>query len=162
MTIVDCIAFLANIIAVIGIPITAYQIIKGRSELKKSQEKKNKEERRKNEDMQIILKEKNTNRKIYLPNKIRRGELTRAEVLGRLGMMPMIPVSSSQSDTPKKDQRRFLIKKNATEEFIRAIDALYVSSEGKELIVNCDTEEMEQFDIEEIKKLGFDVRGFDL
>ena len=70
----------------------------------------------------------------------------------------MIPMLPNPNDLNNK-QRRFEIKKNATEEFIRDIDHLHVSSEGNKLTINCDTQEMDQFDTKEIKKLGFDVSG---
>ena len=106
--------YIANIAAVIGIPYGAWQIYEARKEYKKNQEDLKKEEARKNTPISIHLKEKDGNKTIILPNTIRRGELTRAEVLGRLGMIPMLP----DPKNPQIKQRRFEIKKNATEEFM--------------------------------------------
>lgn len=140
----------ANIAAVIGIIYGLYQYLTNQRKFKE-------EEIRKNTPITIRLVEKGGARKITLPNKVRRGDLTRAEVLGRLGMIPMLP----DLDNPKNKQQRFEIKKNATEEFIRDIDHLNVSSKGDTLMINCETLEMNQFDTKEIKKLGFDVTDFD-
>ncbi len=170
MTFIDCLdvivndkifqnylSFFANIVAVIGIPISAYQIITGRKELKNNRKKRDKEERRKNQEIKVFLKEKDSLRKICLPNVIRRGELTRAEVLGRLGMIPIL----KPKEATRKDQPRFEIRQLVTKESISSIDALYVASEETELFINCIAGEMDQFDIAEIKKLGFGVWGFD-
>ena len=148
---------LTDIIALLGIPWAGYQIYKGRREANIERQAKAKESCRQNEDILIILKQEGSQRKICLPNKVRRGELTRAEVFGRIGMIPTV----SSKGASNESQSRFSVKKSSTESFIRKIDELHVSSDKTELILDCSAREMEQFDITEIQKLGFTVTGFD-
>lgn len=66
---------------------------------------------------------------------MRRRDLTRAEILGRLGMVPM-----------KQPGKRFAIRHLATPEFIRAINEV-VDRKTSELVIPCSQEEFDQFDI---------------
>ena len=157
MTTFEYIGVLADTIAVIGIPVATVKLFMAHKEYRENVKNQEKEEKRKNEEMQIVLQEKNGKRSIYLPNKIRRGELSRAEILGRLGMIPMLP----DPENPKIKHPRFEIRRNATQQFIHDIDVLHVASTGNLLTINCETNEVEQFNLIEMEKLGFEIRGFD-
>ena len=144
---------LTDIISIAGIPITLYQIIKTRSEAKKERLKREKEELRKNDLIEIILEDE-TNRKIILPTKIRRSFLTRQEVMGRIGAIPKIPTESKSTK-----QGRFNIEYTNTRDFIDKIDELY-ALDGKQLVVKCKGDEIQQFDIQRICQLEFIISGF--
>ncbi len=155
MTFLEYLGFAADSIAIAGIPIAIYQIYKGRMEVKENHEQREVEEARRNEPISITLLEREKPRKITLPNTIRRGVLTRGEVMGRLGMIPRVPELSDKSEK----HERFKIKFTTTAEFNERIDQLFVST-GSELIVNCESSEIDQFNSAEMQKLGFVLRGF--
>ena len=156
MALTQDIGLIADLIAILGIPWAGYQIYTGRKEAKEINEKREKEEQRKNDEISILLEETGgKERKIILANKVRRDILTRGEVLGRLGTIPIKPTVSGQ--TPQ--QNRFQIHYTSSAEFIEAVDKLYVSTKVQFTIL-CKTQEIDQFDVGEMKKRGFDLRGF--
>lgn len=151
----QCIGLIADLIAIGGIPTAGYQIYKGRKEARINNERREKEERRKNDPITIILEETKGIRKICLANKVRRGIMTRSEVLGRLGMIPIKPAKKNQAP----QQNRFQINYTSSAEFVEAVDHIYVSI-STELIVFCKSPEIDQFDVEEMRKHGFNLNGF--
>ena len=75
--------------------------------------------------------------RIELPVELRRAEFTRAEILGRVGMIPM-----------KDKGKRFSIKHFNTPDFLRAINTVAESeAEGSIFSIPCDEEEFSQFDL---------------
>lgn len=78
--------------------------------------------------------------KLILPSKIRRAELSRAEILGRVGMLPK---NLDKLITVK--QERFALDYLNTSEFLNNIDKI-VSSREKQLTIRCTPEELNQFD----------------
>lgn len=76
------------------------------------------------------------------PIPIRRGELTRAEVLGRLGMIPV----KKQKGQPK-EQTRFSIQHLHTEEFLRRLEEIKDGRGDTVLLIPCDEAEYEQFEV---------------
>ena len=73
---------------------------------------------------------------IELPVELRRSELTRAEVLGRLGMIPM-----------KKKGDRFSLTYLNSEKFLRRINEITDGNGDSVLEISCTEEEFSQFDI---------------
>ncbi len=78
--------------------------------------------------------------RIELPVELRRAECTRAEILGRVGMIPM-----------KEKGKRFSIGYCNTPDFLRAINTAAESEaeEGGILSIPCNEEEFSQFDLPE-------------
>lgn len=74
--------------------------------------------------------------KIELPVELRRAELTRAEVLGRLGMIPM-----------KTKGSRFALTYLNTPEFLKQINQIMDGNGDEVLTIPCTQEEFEQFDL---------------
>lgn len=90
------------------------------------------EKRRQNQKIKIILRHGAD--KIELPVGTRRAELSRGEVLGRLGMIPM-------QDAGK----RFSIQCLNTPEFMERINLITESSGEDFLEISCTEAEMNQF-----------------
>ena len=67
---------------------------------------------------------------------LRRAELTRSEVLGRIGMIPM-----------KEKGRRFTLEYLNQPDFLRKINIIAKSSEDDILTVPCTAEELAQFNV---------------
>lgn len=68
-----------------------------------------------------------------LPLRLRRGDVTRAEVLGRIGMMPM-----------REPGKRFSIRYLATPAFLDDLNAV-ADGKSSELEIRCSDEELGQF-----------------
>lgn len=81
-------------------------------------------------------------RSYSLPVPVRRSELSRAEVLGRLGMVP-VKVKKNQP----KEQPRFSIKHLHSEEFLRRLDEIKDDHGDTVLLIPCTKDEYEQFEI---------------
>lgn len=79
--------------------------------------------------------------KYELPFDLRRSELTRSELLGRLGMIPVKKNSKGQ------EQKRFSISHLNSEEFFKRLNDLITGSGDDVLIIPCERKEYEQFDI---------------
>ena len=75
-------------------------------------------------------------KKIELPVELRRAELTRAEVLGRLGMIPM-----------KNKANRFALSYLNTPEFFKQVHQIMDANDHGVLTIPCNKEEFEQFDL---------------
>ncbi|WP_119071505.1 hypothetical protein [Aggregatilinea lenta] len=74
--------------------------------------------------------------RLELPIELRRVELTRAEVLGRIGMLPM-----------KVKGQRFSLDYVSTIEFARQISQI-IEGEGDALLtIPCEKQELDQFDV---------------
>ena len=72
---------------------------------------------------------------VPLPLELRRRDVTRAELLGRLGMVPMA-----------QPGKRFSIRHLATPEFIRGVNAI-ADGETSSLVIPVTVDELEQFDL---------------
>lgn len=91
-------------------------------------------QKRQEQKISVILQ--NGRQRIELPVELRRAELTRAEVLGRIGMIPM-----------KAKGQRFSLVHLSTPEFLRQINQILSSDGDSTLIIPCNAEEFEQFDL---------------
>lgn len=97
------------------------------------------ENKRKQEQITITLSTGDD--KLVLPNKIRRSELSRAEVLGRIGMLP----KNTDKLIDVKPQARFSIDFINKPKFLDRINDV-VTSRQTHLTVECTAEELHQFD----------------
>ncbi|MEI2698787.1 MAG: hypothetical protein V9E94_10730 [Microthrixaceae bacterium] len=69
---------------------------------------------------------------------LRRGELTRAEILGRIGMIPM---------RTKEKGKRFEIRYVNTAEFLQQINQILDGNKDGILTIPCTEQEFNQFDL---------------
>lgn len=93
------------------------------------------EKKRLNKNITVTLQY--GSKQIKLPMDFRRADLTRAEVLGRLGMIPM-----------KDKGKRFSINYLSSPEFLKQIDMI-VEGDGESLLtIPCNETEFHQFDLE--------------
>lgn len=75
---------------------------------------------------------------IQLPVELRGAKTTRAEILGRLGMIPM-----------KQSGSRFSVAFLNTPEFLRRLNEIIQGGEGTVLTIPCTQKEFEQFDLKQ-------------
>jgi len=92
------------------------------------------EKQRKDKKVRIILSYSGD--KLELPVELRRGEFTRAEILGRLGMIPM-----------NEKGKRFELRYLNTPEFLRRINEISDGNQESVLTIPCSKEEFSQFSI---------------
>lgn len=83
----------------------------------------------------VILQNGGRNR-LELPIELRRAELTRAEVLGRIGMIPM-----------KSKGQRFTLNYLSTREFLIQINQILEGNGDSILTIPCSEIEFQQFDL---------------
>lgn len=130
---------IADIIALITALITvfvAYKTWKNTQKLKTDIEKENK---RMDVPIKIILYYGADS--IELPIGIKRKDATRAEIMGRIGTIPM-----------KKKQDRYKIEYFGTGSFITEIEEIYKDNSERDLKIPCNKEEFEQFDLDAYRK----------
>lgn len=101
------------------------------------------EEKRLDKKVKVILK--SPAEKITLQFDLRRRELTRAEVLGRIGMLPLFPFPDGKPKT------RFDIIYTNTEEFLKRMYEIMDSENDEEFIIICKPEEIKQFNLTEFQ-----------
>ncbi|MCC6299414.1 MAG: hypothetical protein IT314_08950 [Anaerolineales bacterium] len=103
------------------------------------------EQERLDEKVELILKEKSGKAIIKLPGQMRRGEVTRAEVLGWVGMLPMVK---------EKQGKRFDIAYTNSAEFLSQLSDVQTGNGNVTFEIECTAEELRQFavKVEKIKK----------
>jgi len=74
--------------------------------------------------------------KIELSVELRRAECTRAEILGRVGMIPM-----------KEKGQRFTIKHPNMKSFLEEVNRISESKDDGTLYIECSKEDLEQFNL---------------
>ncbi len=130
-TTLDWIGLTADIIGILGAVFALFawrQARQLREDLKQ-------EQTRQNQVVQVELRQ--GDRTYALPVlQLRRGELTRAEILGRIGMVPM-----------KKKGQRFEIRYTNTAEFLKQINQILDGKVDSILTIPCTDNEFEQFDL---------------
>jgi hypothetical protein len=152
MELTTIISIVADVIACLGIPWALVEIALEKRANQQKQIAQELEEKRLNYPVTIVIKDATSNKSIQLPNTIRRRDVNRAEVLGRLGAVPL------------HNKDRFYLSYSSTK-FIEAIDAIF-TGEGQRLEILCHVDdkginELEQFDREKIAKLGYVLTGYD-
>lgn len=126
---------IADVVGILGAFFALFAWIKAR-QVRQILEK---ERWRQNELVKVILSY--GAEKLELPVALRREELTRAEILGRLGMIPM-----------KTKGQRFSLGYLNTAGFLEQITQILNGSRGTTLIISCTEEEFHQFDLESFRK----------
>ena len=99
-----------------------------------------KENERMNDPIKVILN--NGEDEVILPVEVSRKDVTRNEIMGRLGMIPK----------KGKDQSRFKIGYTSTKSFIDQIISIYDGNSNQSLIIPCKEGEIEQFDLDAFLK----------
>ena len=92
-------------------------------------------QRRQTEPVRVQLRLQADGRSVELPVHMRRKDITRAELLGRLGMLPM-----------KQKGARFSLRALSTPSFMEAVNEV---AEGNTsvLVIPASQEELDQFDV---------------
>lgn len=93
------------------------------------------EENRQDRKIKVILH--SDSREFELPFALRRMEFNRAEVCGRIGMIPM----------KENKQGRYKIKFLNDPEFLREVNRISDSRGNETLVIKCTEDEINQFDI---------------
>lgn len=91
------------------------------------------ERARQEEEIRVILRIGAEGHAIRLPLALRRAELSRAELLGRIGMLPM-----------REAGRRFSLSALASPEFLRQINEVR-SGSSREIVIPATEAEIQQF-----------------
>lgn len=92
------------------------------------------ETQRQNRKVMVIIR--NGAQRLELPIELRRAELTRAEVLGRIGMIPM-----------RNKGQRFSLNYLSTPEFLQQINQIAEGTGNAVLEIPCREDEFAQFDL---------------
>lgn len=125
------IGLIADLIGILGAVFSFYAWAKAReiqADLKE-------ERKRQSRGITVVLQ--SGNNRIDLPVELRRTELTRAEILGRIGMIPM-----------KKKGSRFTLEYLNTPEFLRQINQITAGEGEGILTIPCKPEELTQFELD--------------
>ena len=126
----ELLSAIADIIGILG----AVFALSAWIQTRKIREELETERRRQGKRVKVIL-QCGADR-LELPVELRRAELTRAEILGRIGMIPM-----------KKKGERFSLGYLNTPEFLRQINLIIASHDDALLTIPCKEEEFEQFEL---------------
>lgn len=129
----EILSFIADVIGILAALFAGWQAYRIRAE-------RNQEKKRQDKKVGVILK--GSTHHIRLPFDLRRGETTRAEILGRIGMIPM-----------KQKGRRFEIQNTNTEEFLLHMYHIIDGYDDAEFIITCTPEEFDQFDLTNFQHL---------
>ena len=128
-------SWIADVIGILG-GVFAFFAWRQATRLRKDAES---ERERQNARIKVILS--HGGQTYELPVALRRAELTRSELLGRLGMIPV------KKDKEGKEQKRFSISHINSKEFFERLNELILGSGNDVLIIPCKQEEFEQFDL---------------
>lgn len=104
------------------------------------------EQRRLNSTIRIVLQYQD--QEYELPFPMRRSEFTRAELLGRLGMIPV------KNDDKDQEQKRFSIAYLNSREFFEQMNGIVQGEGDDQLVVPCTWKEFNQFDLPPIQQAG--------
>lgn len=120
----------ADVVGILGAIFSLFAWLQARN----LRQELDKERARQNKKVMVVLQ--NGGERLELPMELRRAELTRSEVLGRIGMIPM-----------KEKGRRFSVEYVNQTDFLRKIDIIARSSDDDILTIPCTAEELAQFDV---------------
>lgn len=126
----EIVGIIANIIGIVTAIFSVSIWIKTRWIQQEMQEEKERKNRR------ITVRLQHGTRSYELPVDLRRAELTRSEIMGRLGMIPM-----------KDKSKRFDLPYTNDPEFLRRINEIIDGKGDSVLTIPCLEEEFDQFDI---------------
>lgn len=101
------------------------------------------EKKRLNQKIKICLVHKDDNRRVQsfiaVPGKMLREDLSRSEVLGWIGMLPM---------AESKKRQRFKIKSLSSQDFLVRMNEIKMGKGDQILEIFCEKDEIEQFAVE--------------
>ncbi|MEI6639382.1 MAG: hypothetical protein WCL46_06670 [Chlorobium sp.] len=124
--------FIADVLSVLGAVFAGFAWWQA----KRNNNQMRKEKERMNRQVKVILRLAESQRQIILPVHLRRHELTRAELLGRIGMIPR-----------KNKGNFFALSYCHSPSFFQELNRIQASDQEENLIIPCSLEEMEQFDV---------------
>jgi hypothetical protein len=132
----EWLGYVADVVGLAGAVFALLAWLKAR-QLRQDQEK---EKERQNKKIKVFLQ--STTHRIELPFEMRRAEFTRAEVLGRIGMIPT-----------KNPKERFRIEYLNTRDFLLKVNAIMDGAGDATLEIKCTDEELGQFDLTHFEHL---------
>ena len=97
-----------------------------------------------NKQIEIELRVADSNETFLLPARVRRKNLTRSEVFGILGSIPMLPVEGSK-------QPRFRIEEIGMPAFYRNLQEAQENSRVNRLAIDISESELNRFDRDKLK-----------
>lgn len=101
------------------------------------------ERERLNSMIRVVLQYQD--KKYELPFPLRRSEFTRAELLGRLGMVPI------KNEDSEKEQKRFSLAYLNSKEFFEQMNTIVQGEGAALLVIPCEWKEFNQFDFPSIQ-----------
>ena len=125
-------SFFADVLSVVGSVFAFFAWLQAKINSKQM----TKEKERLNQQIKVILWLAESQRQIVLPVHLRRHELTRAELLGRIGMIPR-----------KNKGNFFALSYCHSPSFFKELNRIQSSDKEENLVIHCSIEEMEQFDV---------------
>ena len=132
----EWIGLVADIIGILG----AIFALLGWQKARELQKELHREEKRQHQKVQVVLQ--HGAKKVDLPVELHRDEVTRSEILGRIGMIPI-----KKEIRPKEAGKRFSIASLNSPEFLKQINQIITGTEEGILTISCTEEEIEQFDL---------------
>lgn len=128
-TIVSAIANVASVAGFAFAALAWWQALKLRQEATRQQE-------RLQQEIRVILKSPVGTKELALPVSPRRADLSRAELLGRIGMIPL----------KDKHKARFAIAYTNTSDFLTELQRAQQSEGEDSIVILCSPEEIGQFE----------------
>ena len=135
----EMVSSVADIIQIVGAVFTVLFAVLGWREARQANAHTKRRESVQNERIKVFLS--NGTKQTELPVALRRAEVTRAEVLGRLGMLPI-----------KEKGARFALGYLNKSAFLEDINSIAVAEDQHDtrlmrLIIHCSDSEFNQFDL---------------
>lgn len=132
MTLLTLMGNFADIIGILGAIFATLAWFNTR----KIRQETTKERTRQNQKVKVILKNYDKNKTLELPVEMSRVEFSRAELLGRIGMIPT-----------KNPKERFSINYFNSKEFFQQLDQVRSGSGNHDFVIPCTENEIGQFNI---------------
>jgi len=132
-------SFIADVLSVLGSFFAAFAWLQAKANNRQI----TREQERMNSRIKVILMENVSKRQIVLPVHLRRLELTRAELLGRIGMIPR-----------KNKSEFFVLSYLNSSSFFQELNRIQASTQEEDLFIPCSSEEIEQFDVSQREALN--------
>lgn len=126
----DLLGFMADTLGILGAIFAFFAWIEAR----RTHQELEHEKRRMNRRINVVLQ--NGAERLELPVQLRRAELTRSEVLGRIGMIPM-----------NVKGQRFTLEYLNTPGFLEQVNQIVGNDGEGTLTIPCKGHELEQFDL---------------
>ena len=96
-----------------------------------------------NSEIKVILWNEDTQRQLILPIHLRRVDISRPELLGRIGMIPR-----------RNKSEFFALSYLNSSSFFLELNRIQASNKEENLIIPCSIEEIEQFDLPQYEPLS--------